>query len=118
MKNQISLFSLVLLIVSAIDSIRTLPTTAFFGSQLIFYFLIAMVLFLFPISFISAEFSSRFPDEGGVFHWIRNAFGLRAGALAVWLQWINTMVWYPTMLLFIAGTAAYLIDPLFAESKP
>jgi amino acid transporter len=36
--------------------------------------------------------------------------------LAIWLQWINTMVWYPTILSFIAGTAAYLINPQLAEN--
>ena len=37
--------------------------------------------------------------------------------VAIWLQWINTMVWYPTILSFIAGTAAYLIDPDLAQNK-
>lgn len=114
---KISFFSLVLLIVAAIDSIRTLPSTAIFGSSLLFFFLIAAAVFLIPISFISAEFSSRFPEEGGIFHWIRRAFGEKMGALAVWLQWINTMVWYPTMLIFIAGTAAHLINPALAQNK-
>jgi amino acid transporter len=117
MKGKISLFTLVLLIVSGIDSIRTLPTTAYFGSSLIFFFLLSAILFLIPISFISAEFSSRYPTQGGVFHWVRHAFGNRMGALTVWLQWINTMVWYPTMLLFIAGTAAHLINPELASNK-
>jgi amino acid transporter len=36
---------------------------------------------------------------------------------AIWMQWINTMVWYPTILSFIAGTAAYLIDPELAQHK-
>jgi len=115
--EKISLFSLVLLIVAAIDSIRTLPTTALFGSSLIIFFLLSAVIFLIPIAFISAEFASRYPEEGGVYHWIRHAFGDRCGALAVWLQWINTMVWYPTMLLFIAGTAAHLINPALAGNK-
>lgn len=75
------------------------------------------MFFLIPVAFISAEFSSRYPNEGGVYHWIRHAFGEKAGVLAVWLQWINTMVWYPTMLLFIAGTAAYLINPALASNK-
>lgn len=117
MNKKISLFSLVLLIVSAIDSIRTLPTTAYFGSSLIFFFLLSAFLFLIPVALVSAEFSSRFPEQGGVFHWVRHAFGNRTGVLAVWLQWINTMVWYPTMLLFIAGTVAHLIDPTLASNK-
>lgn len=117
MQKKISLFSLVLLIVAAINSIRTIPTTAYFGEALIFFFLISTVIFLFPVALISAEFSSRYPEEGGVFHWIRQAFGEKIGVLGVWLQWINTMIWYPTMLLFIAGTAAHLIDPALVENK-
>jgi amino acid transporter len=115
--GKISLFSLVLLVVAAIDSIRNLPTTALFGSSLIFFFLLSAVIFLIPISLISAEFSSRYPEHGGVFHWVRHAFGEKAGMLAVWLQWINTMVWYPTILSFIAGTAAYLFNPSLAQNK-
>jgi len=115
--GKISLFSLVLLIVAAIDSIRNLPATALFGSSLIFFFLLSALIFLIPISLVSAEFSSRYPEEGGVFHWVRHAFGEKIGMLAVWLQWINTMVWYPTILSFIAGTAAYLVDPALAQNK-
>lgn len=117
MNQKIPLFSLVLLIVAAIDSIRTLPTTALFGSSLIFFFILSALFFLIPVAFISAEFASRYPNEGGVYHWIKHAFGAKMGTLAVWLQWINTMVWYPTMLLFIAGTAAYIIDPALAANK-
>ncbi len=115
--QKLSFFSLVLLIVAAIDSIRNLPVTALFGSSLIFFFLLSAVLFLIPISLVSAEFSSRYPEQGGVFHWVRHALGEKAAMLAVWLQWINTMVWYPTILSFIAGTAAYLINPALAQNK-
>lgn len=117
MPKKISLFSLVLLIVAAIDSIRNLPATALFGSSLIFFFLFSALVFLIPTSLIAAEFSSRYPEEGGVFHWIRHAYGRKIAFLAVWLQWINTMVWYPTILSFIAGTAAYLIRPELAQNK-
>src|SRR5262249_37607317 len=65
----------------------------------------------------SAELSSRYPEEGGIFHWVRHAFGTKTGMVAIWLQWVNTVVWYPTILSFIAGTAAYLFDPKLAQSK-
>lgn len=117
MSKKISLFSLVFLVVAAIDSIRNLPAQALFGSSLIFFFVLSALLFLIPISLLSAELSSRYPDEGGIFHWVRHAFGPRTGMMAIWLQWINTVVWYPTILSFIGGTAAYLIDPTLAQSK-
>jgi amino acid transporter len=117
MHKKISLFSLVLLIVAAIDSIRNFPSMALFGSSLVFFFVFSALFFLLPISLVSAEFASRNAEEGGVFHWVRQAFGRRVGVLAVWLQWINTMVWYPTILSFIAGTAAYLVNPALGENK-
>ncbi len=117
MHGKISLFSLVLLIVAAIDSIRNMPMTAIFGSSLIFFFLLSAAIFLIPIALVSAEFASRYHEQGGVFHWVRHAFGEKIGVMAIWLQWINTMVWYPTILSFVAGTAAYLFDPALASNK-
>ena len=116
MVKKIPLFSLVLLIVAAIDSIRNLPASALFGPALIFFFLFSAVIFLIPTSLVAAELSATFPERGGVYHWVKMAFGEKSAMLAIWLQWINTMVWYPTILSFIAGTAAYLIYPELAEN--
>jgi len=115
--RKISLFALMLLIVSAIDSNRNLPSSALFGSSLIFFFLFAAIFFFFPSALVSAELSAAFPEEGGIYYWVRGAFGEKMGMLAIWLQWINTVVWYPTVLSFIAGTLTYLIDPALMENK-
>jgi len=117
MPKKISFFSLVLLIIAAIDSIRNLSASALFGPALVFLFIAAGVFFLIPIALVSAELSAGSLDKGGVYHWVGKAFGEHWAMLAIWLQWINTMVWYPTILSFIAGTAAYLIDPALAQSK-
>jgi len=115
--RKLTLFPLVLLIVGAIDSIRNLPAAALFGSELIFFFLFAALVFLIPAALISAELASALPRHAGIYHWVRVAFGEKLAMLAIWLQWINTMIWYPTILAFIAGTFAYLIDPQLA-AKP
>lgn len=114
--KKISTVALTLLITGAIDSIRNLPATALFGSTLIFFFIFAAVFFLLPTALVSAELTANV-DEGGVYHWSRRAFGEKIGFLTVWLQWINVVVWLPTILSFIAGTAAYLIDPALAQNK-
>ncbi len=115
--RKISFISLVLLIVAAIDSIRNLPASALFGSALIFFFVFSAIVFLLPVSLVSAELSATFPEKGGVYHWVSKAFGEKWAMVAIWLQWINTMVWYPTILSFIGGTAAYLINPELAQNK-
>lgn len=117
MNKKISFFSLAILIIAGIDNMKNMPSAALFGSSLFFFFTLSAILFLIPTAFISAKLSATFPDKGGVYHWVEKAFGKRWGMTAIWLQWINTMVWYPTMLSFIAGTLAYLIDPKLSENK-
>lgn len=114
--NKLHTIALTLLITGAIDSIRNLPASALFGSTLIFFFIFAAIVFLIPTALVSAELTANV-NEGGIYQWGRLAFGERIGFLAVWLQWINNLVWFPTILSFIAGTAAYLIDPALAQNK-
>ncbi|SRR5581483_11564616 len=116
MNKKIGLIPLVLLIVASIDNMRNLPAAALCGSPLIFFFLLSGVIFLLPTALITAELSARY-SQGGVYQWVNRAFGKRLAMAAIWLQWINTLVWYPTMLSFVAGTFAYLIDPALVENK-
>ena len=116
--EKISVFGLVMLITGAIDNVRNLPATALFGSSLIFFFILSAIMFLIPVALVAAELSSAWAEEeGGIYTWVRTAFGNYWAFFTIWLQWINTMVWYPTILSFIAGTLAYLINPELAQSK-
>lgn len=116
--QKISTFALVMLITGAIDSARNLPTTALFGSSLIFFFILSTIMFLIPIALIAAELSAAWSEEeGGIYSWVQHAFGPYYAFFTVWLQWINTIVWYPTIISFIAGTFAYLIHPELAQEK-
>ncbi len=109
--------ALTLLIISAIDNIRCLPQTALFGSTLIFFFVLSALLFLIPVALVSAQLSSLSHEHGGIYHWTHLALGPKMGILAVWLQWINTLVWFPSILSFIAATAAYIFNPELTNSK-
>ncbi len=113
----ISVFSLAMLITGSIDSIRNLPTTALFGTTLVVFFIFSALVFLIPAGLVSAELAATWDRKSGVYQWVKLAFGTRFAFFAVWLQWINTLVWYPTILSFIAGTATYLINPALADNK-
>ena len=121
MKNKpflqpLSTLSLVLLITGAIDSIRNLPASAWFGARLGFFVIFAALIFLIPVALVAAELSTLWDDEEtGIYAWVKRAFGKKIAFMSIWLQWINTLVWYPTILLFISSTLAYLIDPQMAS---
>ncbi len=110
-KHALTIFSLTMITVGSVDSIRNLPATALFGSQLIAFFVMAAFCFLVPAALVSAELASGWPRQGGVYVWVKEAFGQKAGFLAIWLQWIENVIWYPTILSFVAGTVGYLINP-------
>jgi len=101
----------------AVGAVKNWPVTAEFGFSSVFYLILAAVIFLLPVSLVAAELATGWPESGGVFVWVKEAFGHRTGFLAIWLLWVENVLWYPTILSFIAATAAYLFDPLLAENK-
>lgn len=115
--KKIGLFVLILFIIGSIDSLRNMPAAAMFGPSLIFFFITAAVMFLIPIALLSAELSSYHKDKNGVYQWVKEAFGDKTSMITIWLQWINTAIWFPTILSFIAGGFAYLINPALAHNK-
>jgi amino acid transporter len=66
---------------------------------------------------VTAELATGWPNTGGVYIWVREAFGPRWGFLTIWLQWIYNVVWYPTIFTFIAGILASLIYPPLVDNK-
>lgn len=115
-KHALTVFSLTMITVGSVDSIRNLPATALFGSQLLVFFLIGAIFFLVPTALVSAELASGWAKQGGIYVWIKEAFGKKWGFLAIWLQWIENVIWYPTILSFVAGTIGYLIHPALADN--
>ncbi|KTD07449.1 APC family permease [Legionella jamestowniensis] len=115
-KHALTIFSLTMITVGSVDSIRNLPATALFGSQLISFFILGALFFLIPTALVSAELASGWAKQGGIYIWVKEAFGKKTGFLAIWLQWIENVIWYPTILSFVAGTIGYLINPGMADN--
>lgn len=116
-KKSLSVMNLIMINVIAIDSLRTLPMGAEYGLSVLFYYCLAGLVFFLPISLVAAELATGWPETGGVYVWVREAFGKRIGFLAIWLQWFYNICWYPTIMSFIAATLAYCIDPNLANNK-
>ena len=116
-KRIMSVFTLVMINVIAVDSLRSLPATAQFGYSVIFYYIIAGLFFLVPLSLVAGELATAWPKTGGIYVWAKEAFGPVIAFTLVFLQWIYNVCWYPTILSLMAGTLAYCIDPSLANNK-
>jgi putative glutamate/gamma-aminobutyrate antiporter len=116
-KRVLSVFILAMLNVSIMASLRNLPLVAHFGLEAIAYFLIVAFLFLIPCALISAELATGWPKSGGVYIWVKEALGERMGFLAIFMQWVHNVAWYPVIMTFVATTLAYVINPALANNK-
>jgi putative glutamate/gamma-aminobutyrate antiporter len=114
--RSISVFSLIMINLAAMLSIKNWPLTAEYGFSSLFYLLLGAIFFFIPICLISAELATGWPKTGGVFVWVKEAFGHRTGFLAIWLLWLENVLWYPTVLSFLAATIAYIFQPDLANN--
>lgn len=101
-----SVGQLAILTVVAVASLRSLPAMADYGLASVLLYLIPAVFFLVPTALVAAELATGW--KGGVYVWVREAFGNRAGFVAIWLQWIQNVVWYPIQISFIAVSLSYV----------
>lgn len=106
---KLSVSTLAIMNITAVVSLRGLPSEAVYGLSSAFYYLFAAIVFLIPTAMVAAELAAMFSDkEGGVFRWVGEAFGPKTGFLAIWLQWIESTIWYPTVLTFGAVSIAFI----------
>ena len=100
--------TLAIMNVTAVVSLRGLPAEATYGLTSVFYYLFAAVFFLIPVSIVAAELATAWPQKGGVFRWVGEAFGPRWGFVAIFLLWVESAIWFPTALTFAAVSLAFV----------
>ena len=88
---------------------RWVAAAAHNGSSSVSLWLIAALLFFVPSALVINELSSRFPEEGGLYVWTKEAFGDFHGFVAGWNYWIYTVFYFPGLLLASAAMCAYII---------
>ena len=57
-------------------------------------------MFFIPLAAALIELSSRHPEQGGIYAWVRRAFGPLHGYVAGWCMWVNNLFYFPSLLLF------------------
>ena len=88
---------------------RWIAAAAHSGPSSISLWIIAAVFFFVPSALVINELSSRFPCEGGLYIWAKEAFGDFHGFVAGWTYWIYTVFYFPGLLLASAAMSAYIV---------
>jgi len=86
---------------------RWIAAAAHNGSSSISLWVLVAVLFFIPMAMVINELSSRYPEEGGLYVWAKEAFGDFHGFVAGWTYWIYTVFYFPGLLLASAAMSGY-----------
>jgi glutamate:GABA antiporter len=103
-EKPIRMFEMLLFIVSGILVLDTVAAGAAIGVQGLTFWIILGVFFFLPYALLTAELGSAWPQEGGIYVWVREAFGPMWGAMTAWLYWINLAYWAPSVFVLFVGT--------------
>ena len=107
-RYKLSLLTFTLITGAALLQTRDYPTMAETGWNTIIFNFLAVIMFLIPCALVAAELATGWPGEGGVYTWVKEAFGEHWGFTASWLQWFQMTIAFVTILAFIAGVLAYI----------
>jgi amino acid transporter len=89
-------------------SLRWISFAAAAGPSVLLIWLGAWFAFALPLILSVLKLSSRYPQEGGLYLWSKQAFGEFGGFMAGWSYWTSNLPYFPTVLYFAAGSALYI----------
>jgi amino acid transporter len=117
LKKTLGRFDIVFLLIAAVVSIETLGQVSGYGAQTLTWTVILSVFFLVPYGLIFAETGGAFTEEGGIYIWVRRAFGRAPAAVASILTWITQPVWVGGAMSFVATeTWTHYVAPMESGS--
>ena len=117
MKKVMNLFTLMMVASAFSVSLRNLPMISQIGMPMIFFGVVAVLIYFIPIALVSAELATTFPKMGGITIWVKEAFGKKWGFFSIWLQWSYMNIGVIAMLYFISGSLAYVFAPSLVHNK-
>ncbi|MBR3157289.1 APC family permease [Candidatus Saccharibacteria bacterium] len=96
-KYKFRLFSAVLATVCIILVADAVAPTASIGHSMYIWWAIMLIGFFVPYALISAELGTQYPSEGGMYTWIKKAFGKKWAGRVAWFYWVNYPLWIASL---------------------
>ncbi|MDR0340124.1 MAG: APC family permease, partial [Puniceicoccales bacterium] len=116
-RERIGVFSLTMINLAAIMSLRNLPLMANYGLAMVFLYLVAILCFFIPTALISAELASAVSEEGGAYVWIRRAIGPRIAFLCEWISFVTTVTSLALTTVFLATALLLSLSPALSQCR-
>jgi glutamate:GABA antiporter len=114
LRKEMGLLDVVLFNIAAVLGPRWIARAAHSGQSSISLWVFAAIFFFVPSALVIAELSTRFPAEGGLYVWTKDAFGDFHGFVAGWCYWVYTLLYFPGLLMASMAMSVYIGGPKYA----
>lgn len=121
-KKKFKLTDAILSVICVVFVAEAAAPVAAIGNSQYFWWIFLMLTFLLPYGLIASELGTTYDGDGGLYDWVRKAFGAKWGTRVSWYYWINFPLWMaslavmcPEMLSIIIGHPIGLIPSLVIE---
>jgi len=114
LRRVMGFWDVLLFCIATVLGPRWIAAAAHSGQSSISLWILAAVLFFVPTAYVIVELSTRFPEEGGLYVWSKEAFGDFHGFVAGWTYWVYTIFYFPGLLLASTAMSAYVGGPKVA----
>ncbi len=105
-KKKFRLLDAVLATVCITLVAESVAPTAAIGNSQYFWWIFLIIAFCLPYGLITAELGSTFPSEGGMYDWVKKAFGKKWATRVAWNYWINFPLWIASLAVAVTDVIA------------
>ena len=103
--GKMSARDLTLFILVSVFGLRWIALAAGAGPSSLVIWCGAAALFFIPLTVCVQEMGRRYPEEGGFYAWVKQAFGDYPAFVTGWTYWTANLPFFPGLLYFAAGNA-------------
>ena len=100
-KKKFSMFSAILSVICVVFVAEAAAPVAAIGNSQYFWWIFMIIAFLLPYGLVSAEMGTTYESDGGIYDWVRNAYGPKMGTRVAWYYWINFPLWMASLAVMV-----------------
>ena len=109
-KKKFKLFDAILATVCITLVAESVMPTAAIGNSQYFWWIFLIIAFCIPYGMISAELGTTYQSEGGMYDWVKRAFGAKWASRVAWNYWINFPLWIASLAVAVTDVLAGILD--------
>ncbi len=109
-KKKFKLFDAILAAVCITLVAEAVAPTAAIGNSQYFWWIFLIIAFCLPYGLITAELGSTYPSEGGMYTWVKKAFGPKWASRVAWNYWINFPLWIASLAVAMTDVIAGVFE--------